>query len=309
MGWGRAYFALQACAGALWWITVFTIPAVRHATLGGLDPWLVAAADVPLFVVGSAIAATGSRAAALITTSWTGLVTLGLAVYATATTLAGWGAVLMIAATAASVLASLLVWRERIPTEWLLVGPFRSREADADASPARNVLATAMQIVVFWGVCLGIIPLVIAAAEERWRLELGVPPEVPILGVVLFVAASALGLWSAAAMSTLGGGTPLPIETARRLVVRGPYRFVRNPMAMAGIAQGVAVGMMLSSWLVVVYALAGSWVWNHAIRPHEERDLEQRFGDDFRTYRAAVRCWWPAWHPASASIAPRVPSR
>jgi len=48
---GRAYFGLQAALGA----------AVREATLGGLDPVLVAALDIPLFVVASALAAAGVR--------------------------------------------------------------------------------------------------------------------------------------------------------------------------------------------------------------------------------------------------------
>jgi len=73
----------------------------------------------------------------------------------------------------------------------------------------------------------------------------------------------------------------------------GPYRWVRNPMAVAGIVQGIGVGMVLSSWLVVAYAVVGSVVWNAAVRPLEEADLAARFGDDFARYRAAVRCWLP----------------
>jgi protein-S-isoprenylcysteine O-methyltransferase Ste14 len=81
-------------------------------------------------------------------------------------------------------------------------------------------------------------------------------------------------------------------------VIAGPYRYVRNPMAVAGIAQGVAVGLLLGSWLVVIWALCGSLVWNSLIRPFEEEDLEKRFGDDFRAYRDHVKCWVPgrAWH-------------
>jgi protein-S-isoprenylcysteine O-methyltransferase Ste14 len=109
-------------------------------------------------------------------------------------------------------------------------------------------------------------------------------------------------------MSTFGRGTPLPSAMASDLVVRGPYRFVRNPMAVAGIVQGAAVGLMLSSWLVVVYAVCGSLVWNYAIRPHEERDLEQRFGEEFRRYRAAVRCWCPRFVPVAATVAPGEPA-
>ncbi|WP_368073083.1 isoprenylcysteine carboxylmethyltransferase family protein [Curtobacterium sp. MCBA15_009] len=114
-----------------------------------------------------------------------------------------------------------------------------------------------------------------------------------MLGVVVLLGASALGIAAAAVMSTLGDGTPLPSASANRLVVAGPYRSVRNPMALAGITQGVAVGLLLGSWLVVVYAVAGSVVWNCVVRPLEEADLERRFGDDFRRYAAQVRCWVP----------------
>ncbi len=50
---------------------------------------------------------------------------------------------------------------------------------------------------------------------------------------------------------------------------------------------------MLGSWLVVAYAVIGSLLWNYAVRPHEEADLERRFGTEFQRYRDSVRCWIP----------------
>jgi hypothetical protein len=94
-------------------------------------------------------------------------------------------------------------------------------------------------------------------------------------------------------MSTLGDGTPLPAAMPNRLVIAGPYRWVRNPMAVAGIVQGAGVGLILESWLVLAYAVAGSLVWNYAIRPLEEYDLSERFGEQFLHYRNTVRCWTP----------------
>ena len=95
MRWGRVYFAVQALAGAAWWVAVFAAPEVREATLGSLDPVTVAALDIPLFVVGSALAAAGLRSAAFVATGWTVLVAGALALYATATTEAGWGVLVM----------------------------------------------------------------------------------------------------------------------------------------------------------------------------------------------------------------------
>lgn len=302
---GRAYFGVQAVAGLAWWIAVFTTPFVREATLGGLDPVLVAVLDLPLFVGASAVAACGVRAAAFVATGWTLIVTGGLAVYATVAGEAGWGVLLMAAASVASVVALSLMVLGRVPTEWMLVGPFRFRRADATARTGVHLVATALQIVVFWGTLLGVVPVVIAWLEQRWGLAVDAPGWLFPIGAVVFALASALGIWSAVAMATRGDGTPLPAATANRLVIAGPYRFVRNPMAVAGITQGVAVGLMLGSWPVVVYAIAGGLFWNFVVRPLEESELEARFGDEFRRYRAAVRCWLPRFGPPPAGPARR----
>ncbi|TBN58373.1 isoprenylcysteine carboxylmethyltransferase family protein [Glaciihabitans arcticus] len=289
MLWARLYFAVQALAGAAWWVGVFTVPAVRTLTLGSLDPVLVAAFDIPLFVIASAIAAMGWRPAAAVATGWTILVALALALYATVTTEAGWGVLVMVAAAGASVLALLLMLFGRIPTEWMTTGPF----AFTSATGTRHVSNTVAQLVVFWGFFLVMAPLAIVFLEQRWQLHLTLGWPVAAAGVVILIAASALGLWSAVTMSTVGHGTPLPSAMPTSLVIAGPYRFVRNPMAVAGIVQGVAVGLILSSWLVVTYAIVGSLLWNYAVRPLEEADLEHRFGEDFREYAATVRCWIP----------------
>ena len=75
----RGYFAVQAAGAGLWWLLVFTVEPVRTATLGGLDPALVFAFDVPLFGLASLLAALGLRRAAWVVWPWTLLVTAALA--------------------------------------------------------------------------------------------------------------------------------------------------------------------------------------------------------------------------------------
>jgi protein-S-isoprenylcysteine O-methyltransferase Ste14 len=293
----RVYFAAQALGGVVWWVAVATSPFVRVSTLGGLDPVAVAVADIPLFVVASAVAALGVRPAAWLATAWTMLVAIALAAYATLTGEAGWGVILMAAAAGASLAALSLLVRGRLPNEWLIAGPFAFHPATRRGGGARYVLATAKQIVVFWGLSLAVVPVVLALLERRWGVDVAFPGAVAAAGAGILALASLLGLWSAHTMSTLGEGTPLPSAMPNALVVAGPYRFVRNPMAVAGIVQGAAVGLLLSSWVVVAYAVAGSLLWNFAIRPLEEADLEVRFGEPYRRYRDAVRCWIPRFTP------------
>jgi protein-S-isoprenylcysteine O-methyltransferase Ste14 len=64
-------------------------------------------------------------------------------------------------------------------------------------------------------------------------------------------------------------------------------------MAVAGILQGIAVGVWLGSLGVLGYALAGAVLWHLVARPAEERDLLRRFGPAYEQYRAAVPLWWP----------------
>jgi protein-S-isoprenylcysteine O-methyltransferase Ste14 len=98
-------------------------------------------------------------------------------------------------------------------------------------------------------------------------------------------------------MSRVGRGTPLPLDAASKLVVVGTYRFVRNPMAISGVGQGLAVALFLGSPLVLIYALMGAFIWQFIFRPLEEADLQQRFGADYENYRRAIRCWIPARKP------------
>ena len=291
--WGRAYFALQAIAGFAWWTAVFVSPAVRGATLGSLNPAAVAVFDIPLFVVASAVAAFGVRAAAAVSTCWTGTVAVALVVYATVTTEAGWGVLSMGAATAGSLVALSLIVLGRVPTAWIIGGPFAFRPATSRPKAAGHVASTFGQIVFFWGFFLVVVPWAIAVLEQRWDLALPFPPFAGPVGTAVLVLASALGIWSAVVMSTRGDGTPLPAAMPNRLVIAGPYRWIRNPMAVAGIVQGAAVGIILQSWLVVAYAVAGSLVWNYAVRPLEESDLRKRFGEEFERYCDTVRCWIP----------------
>jgi len=288
----RAYFAVQAAAGLSWWIAVFLSPVVRQATLGSLDPVAVAIFDIPLFVIASALAAIGVKAAAFVATAWTGIVATALGVYATLTTEAGLGVLIMIAAAACSLAALSIVVLGGIPTAWITRGPFAFRSA-AGRRTATNVSATIGQMILFWGFFLAVIPLALTFLEQRWEVSLPFPSMAAPAGALLLTLASALGVASAVTMSWLGAGTPLPSAMPNRLVIAGPYRWLRNPMAVAGITQGAAVGLILGSWLVIAYAVLGSLLWNYAVRPLEEADLEERFGAEFIRYRASVRCWIP----------------
>jgi protein-S-isoprenylcysteine O-methyltransferase Ste14 len=276
---------------------VFASEDVQRWTLGTWDPMLLVGPDLVLFVGASACAAWfGHRVVALVAATWTVCVTLALVVSALATGAAGWGAAAMVLASVGSVAAAATLWFGRLPTEWFFWGPFAFVVA-APRTQGAHLRRSLVQLVVFWTTFFVVIPAVLTAVERRLGLSpsLGDPDVLAAVGVAMFAAGSALGVWSCVTMAWRGHGTPLPAETARDLVVAGPYAFVRNPMAVAGVIQVAGVGVALGSWIVLAVGVAGAVVWNAFIRPVEEADLLVRFGEPYDDYRREVRCWVPRW--------------
>jgi protein-S-isoprenylcysteine O-methyltransferase Ste14 len=154
-----------------------------------------------------------------------------------------------------------------------------------------NLLKTLLQTSIFWMVFLWILPKLIVTLEND-TLETSFEPR-KMLGWLLFTGYSILGLWSGYTMSWYGNGTPLPLDCPQKLVIKGPYKYVRNPMAVAGIGQGIAVGIILGSTLVIIYALSGAFLWHFLVKPSEEADLLTRFGKDYQEYQRKVKCWLP----------------
>ncbi len=84
----------------------------------------------------------------------------------------------------------------------------------------------------------------------------------------------------------------MDLEHPEQLVTSGPYAIIRNPMylgwALLHFGAGSAVG---SGWMVTTIPAAEAWIHGEVVR--EERALGERFGEEFRAYRAAVPRYLP----------------
>jgi protein-S-isoprenylcysteine O-methyltransferase Ste14 len=114
-----------------------------------------------------------------------------------------------------------------------------------------------------------------------------------LAGMMTGAAGAAVAIWCVLTFAVLGRGTPAPFDPPRRLVVRGPYRYVRNPMYLgAGIALAGAA-LFYETGALWAYA-AGFFVLMHLVVVlYEEPTLRQTFGQDYETYSRQVRRWWP----------------
>jgi protein-S-isoprenylcysteine O-methyltransferase Ste14 len=144
----------------------------------------------------------------------------------------------------------------------------------------------------------------------RWSGVATQPAEIgplQIAGGALVVLGGLLALWCIVTFGTIGKGTPAPFDPPRKLVVRGPYRFVRNPMYVgAGMALGGAALFYTS--LPLLGFLIFFWIVTHAfVYFYEEPTLARTFGSDYDQYRRDVRRWMPGW-PRAHSPDPHVRS-
>src|SRR5271165_1838719 len=88
---------------------------------------------------------------------------------------------------------------------------------------------------LFVGFLLIYLPARVLAAAGIVRPPTIAAPQ--IAGVVVGSVGTAVALWCIFTFATIGKGTPAPFDPPRRLVIRGPYHYVRNPMYIgAGLA-------------------------------------------------------------------------
>ena len=154
---------------------------------------------------------------------------------------------------------------------------------------------------LFIGFVLVFLPAqVLSGAGVAGPARFGAPQ---LAGLTVGAAGAAVAVWCIVTFALLGRGTPAPFDPPRRLVVRGPYRYVRNPMYLgAGLA---LAGAALFYEAGALWAYAGGFlVLTHLfVVLYEEPTLRRTFGEDYETYCRHVRRWWPTTPPNARPLA------
>ena len=83
------------------------------------------------------------------------------------------------------------------------------------------------------------------------------------------------------------------MDPPRVLVVRGLYRYVRNPMYLCVTLIVWGEILLTRSTALLVYWFAWFTLANLFVRGYEEPALRRRFGSDYDHYAAKVGRWFP----------------
>lgn len=109
-----------------------------------------------------------------------------------------------------------------------------------------------------------------------------------LLAVILAVPARSLAAITMKLFITEGDGTPAPWDPPLKFVVSGPYRHVRNPMLSTAVLLILAEAAALNSPALVGWAVFFFLLNTVYFVFVEEPGLEQRFGEPYLRYKAAV---------------------
>ena len=142
-------------------------------------------------------------------------------------------------------------------------------------------------IALLPGIVTVAVPAVLLSGAELapWPLALA--------GAAVLAFGVGMIAWTVALFAGVGQGTLAPWDPPERLVVRGPYRYVRNPMITGVVSVLLGEAALFASpavlaWAGFVFALNA--VYFPLI---EEPDLRSRFGADYDTYAAHTPRWLP----------------
>ncbi|MEE8388875.1 MAG: isoprenylcysteine carboxylmethyltransferase family protein [Acidiferrobacterales bacterium] len=147
-----------------------------------------------------------------------------------------------------------------------------------------------------------IIPLIIlwASAATAYTHRFSVATEFSFwIAVILILFGLTLGIATSRLFLKFGEGTPAPWDPPKKLVIRGPYRYVRNPMISSVLISLTAEAIYFQSWPLLVWM--GTFLLVNVIYFPlvEEKGLVARFGEDYKLYQANVPRWLPRLTPWS----------
>jgi protein-S-isoprenylcysteine O-methyltransferase Ste14 len=104
-----------------------------------------------------------------------------------------------------------------------------------------------------------------------------------IVGGSILLAGILLAAWAVTTVKEID------IEKPTTIITTGPYAFSRNPMYLAWTLIYLATTILVNTWWLIILLPMPLLLTHLYIVYREERQLEQKFGEEYRQYRARVR--------------------
>lgn len=154
-----------------------------------------------------------------------------------------------------------------------------------------TLLKTAIFTIIMPGSITGLFPyLIISSQVSRLPLPFGLQQ---YTGGIFILTGISIYVWCALDFALAGKGTPAPIDPPKNLVIRGAYRYVRNPMYVAVMAVLIGESLFFASSALLMYAATVFVGFNLFVILYEEPVLTGKFGELYKDYCERVPRWLP----------------
>ncbi len=114
--------------------------------------------------------------------------------------------------------------------------------------------------------------------------------------LALLALGGATYAWCVWDFAVFGRGTPAPIDAPKKLVVRGLYRYTRNPIYLGVLTVLLGWTVMFQGRALLIYAFCVGIGFHIFVVLYEERRLAQQFGAEYHDYCEKVGRWLPRFH-------------
>jgi protein-S-isoprenylcysteine O-methyltransferase Ste14 len=151
-------------------------------------------------------------------------------------------------------------------------------------------LSSLLWTILLPGVVSGYVPWALFGVRDT-VVNPGSPLQ--LLGLLFIGAGAALLIACIVEFARSGRGTLSPVDPPKHLVVRGLYRYVRNPMYLSVTAILLGEVMLTRSGALALYWLIWFVVVNAFVIGYEEPTLRLEFGESYEEYVRTVGRWIP----------------
>lgn len=153
------------------------------------------------------------------------------------------------------------------------------------------LIGTLIFIVLVPGSVVGLVPYLLSG----WNVQppLCAWPPVRWIGGALFLIGAPFFFDFAARFVWEGRGTPAPVAPTQRLVVGGPFRYVRNPGYVSVLGMILGQALFLGNTSILLYAFCMALGFHLFVVFYEEPTLRRQFGEEYEVYCRRVPRWVP----------------
>lgn len=158
--------------------------------------------------------------------------------------------------------------------------------SEIEYSLLQRIIATLFSGVIF----VILIPYTLIIFSPMIDQRLGFSP-IPVgigimsIGAIFILVGLVFALWSILSQLLRARGTPLPMMATKKLLVSGPFKYCRNPMSFGTILIYLGIAVIVGSWSALIISGAFAGLLIIYLKTIEERELEDRFGEEYLKYK------------------------